>query len=108
METYNLTEYHNGWFIGNFSPSIIKTEKMELAIKRYTQWQRESKHVHKEADEITVIVEGTVLMNGQILGKNTIIYLKAGEAADFFALTEAITCVMKTPSVIGDKHPVPE
>jgi len=106
MDTYILTDFKGGWVVGDFIPSVLSTKAFEVAIKRYDQWEREDKHVHKIADEVTIIVEGSVLMNGRVLGKNSVIHLKAGEAVDFFTLTPVTTCVIKTPSIVGDKYPV--
>lgn len=104
MLTFNLKDMKGGWIIGDFQPAIMMTKCTEVAIKRYKAEDREPAHIHKIADEITVVVEGTVSMNGKVFEKDTIIWLSKGEAAEFVALTDAVTCVIKTPSVPGDKH----
>ena len=53
----------NGWFVGDFEPSIIKTNNVEVALKSYNQGDKEERHYHKIATEITVISQGRVLMN---------------------------------------------
>ena len=106
MQRYNLLEFTGGWVVGDFIPSILRTKDAEVAIKRYKAHDSESDHTHKIADEITIVVDGIVRMNGIILTQNSIVHIKAGESADFQALTNATTCVIKLPSVIGDKYPV--
>lgn len=108
MEQFYLSNFTGGWFVGDFDPAIIKSKHVEVAIKRYGKWHREPSHVHKIADEITVIIEGTVLMKGHIYGQGQAVLVKAGEATDFFTLTDVVTCVIKSPSVIGDKYQVSE
>jgi len=104
MELYNLNDFKLGWIIGDFIPSIIKTKNFEIAIKHYKVGQNETKHYHKMSDEITVIISGDVKMNGLVYHANDILYIKHEKSTDFIPLTDVITCVIKIPSVIGDKY----
>jgi len=93
-----------GWFAGNFDPALFKTRDFEVAVKRYKKGDYEKKHFHKIATEYTVIVSGEVEMNKQRYGAGDIIRIDPGEATDFFVLSdEAITTVLKIPSVANDK-----
>lgn len=104
MKKLNLEQFTKGWFIGDFEPTMIKTKDFEVAIKKYKKGELESLHVHKVADEITVITSGSCKMNGQIFKTGDIIWLSPNEAADFEALEDCITTVVKIPSVQGDKY----
>ena len=104
MLTFNLNEFKNGWVVGDFTPSLIKSRDAEVAIKRYSKDTREPKHMHRLADEITIVIDGRVAMNGKIYDKDTVILTKAGESVEFIAVTDAVTCVIKSPSVQGDKY----
>ena len=53
-----------------------------------------------------LIAMGRVMMNGKIFTAGDIILLEPGEAATFEVLEDAITVVVKAPSVMGDKYPV--
>lgn len=106
MKTHNLTDMIKGWFIGPFQPSLFSTADFECAVKRYHAGDRETAHVHRVATEFTVIVEGSVRMNDMIYDRDAIIEILPGESADFEALTDVITFVVKTPAVLGDKYPV--
>ncbi|WP_262410630.1 hypothetical protein [Flavobacterium johnsoniae] len=33
VEKYNLDEMFKGWFIGNFEPSLYKTNEVEVGVK---------------------------------------------------------------------------
>ena len=35
MKKFNLDSMHKGWFVGDFTPSVLNTEKCEVAVKRY-------------------------------------------------------------------------
>ncbi len=105
MKYFNLTDMVKGWFIGAFQPTIINTNEVEVAIKRYKKDDYEASHHHKIATEITVIIEGAVEMNGVLYGTNDIIVIEPGESTDFKCLTDdVITCVVKYPGASNDKY----
>lgn len=64
MQKSRLEEYDRGWFVGGFEPTLLNTQSVEVAVKRYQSGAREEAHYHKIATEITVIVSGRVRMNG--------------------------------------------
>lgn len=104
MEHRRLDEMKLGWLIGNFEPSILRTDQFELGIKTYRSGDSEPSHHHKIATEYTVIVSGIVRMAGETWGPGSIIKMPPGESTSFFAIEDAVTVVLKTPSVIGDKY----
>lgn len=104
MKKFNLDDMIGGWFVGDFNPSLIKQSEFEVAIKRYSKGEKEDNHKHEIAIEITVIVEGRVLMNEKEYSKNDIIYISPGETTDFIVLEDTITVVVKTPSLPNDKY----
>lgn len=104
MRLDQLDKMVKGWFVGDFDPTIIKTQDFEVAVKKYRSGESEESHYHKVATEVTVIVSGRVRMNGAEYGEGDIITMEPGEATDFAALTDAVTAVVKVPSVKGDKY----
>lgn len=104
MKLYNRNNFKGGWFIGNFEPTIIPSNEVEVSIKRYKKGDSESSHHHKKADEITVIVDGTVSMNNTTYITDDILWIEKGESTNFIALTDTITCVIKIPCVKNDKY----
>lgn len=104
MKHEKLENMVNGWFIGDFSPTVLNTENIEAAIKKYKRGDYEKKHHHKIATEITVIILGKVKMNEIEYVSGDIIIINANEATDFEALEDTITAVIKIPSVRGDKY----
>jgi len=104
MRLFNLSNFTGGWFVGNFLPTTITTDAVEVAIKRYNKGATERSHYHMLADEITVIVEGSVKMNGVVYSKNDILHIEKSESTDFLVLEDCITCVVKMPSIAGDKY----
>lgn len=104
MKKYTLDLMTKGWFVGNFEPTLIKTESVEVAVKEYKKGEYESKHHHRIATEITVIVVGTVRMNGVEFKKGDIVIIEPGEATDFEVIEDCITTVVKYPGASNDKY----
>ena len=94
-----------GWFIGNFTPSLLKTNDVEVAVKTYNAGDYEEKHYHKIATEYTVITSGRVKMNNIEYGAGDIIVMEPGEATDFECLENGTTnVVVKIPGANNDKY----
>ena len=106
MKLHQLSDMVRGWFIGDFHPAALQSTNCEVGIKFYSAGDRENTHVHRIATELTAIITGEVLMNGQKFSPGSIITIEPGEATDFFAITDAVTVVFKTPSVHNDKYSV--
>ena len=104
MKVEKLEKMFKGWFVGNFEPTLLKTNDVEVAVKEYKSGDSEGKHYHKIATEITVIVLGKVKMNNIIYNKGDIIVTEPNEATDFLVLEDTITTVVKIPGANNDKY----
>ncbi len=79
-----------------------------MACKHYKAGASERRHVHQVATELTLIVAGGVGLNGREIGAGQIGTLLPGESSDFQVVEDAVTVVVKMPSVKGDKYFVEE
>ena len=104
MKKHHINQFTRGWLIGDFTPNIIHTKDFEFMVRFYKAGDKEQKHVHKIADEITVIISGRFIMNGEKLMSGDIIHLSPGDPADFECVEDGANAVIKTPSVMGDKY----
>ncbi len=104
MITGKLQDMFKGWFVGDFDPTLLRTDACEVAVKSYRAGDAEELHHHKIATEVTLILSGRVRMCGQEWGEGDIIVLAPGEATDFVALTDAVNVVVKTPGAKNDKY----
>lgn len=105
LKLFNLNDFKGGWVAGDFSPTIIKTNKFEVSVKSYMKGDYQEEHFHKKAEEVSIIIKGSARMNGKIYKKDDIVLIEKGESTDFMPLEdETITCVIKSPSVVGDKY----
>ncbi len=108
LQRYKLDDFTKGWFVGNFSPTIVPSDAVEVAVKHYRAGESEAQHFHKIATELTLVVTGRVRMSGEEFGAGEIIKIEPGQATDFVPLTDATTVVVKLPCVRGDKYISPE
>lgn len=104
MKKHKLEDFTRGWIVGDFEPSIIRSKDFEFMVRFYSEGEEEARHMHKKADEITVVVSGQFKMDGELLGPGDIVHLDPGDATDFICLEDGATAVIKTPSVINDKY----
>ena len=106
MKTAKLSDMTKGWFVGNFEPTLYKTNDVEVAVKSYSAGAYEKKHYHKIATEITVVTKGTVRMNSVEYSAGDIIIMEPNEATDFYSVTDAENVVVKLPGANNDKYEV--
>ncbi|WP_294833549.1 hypothetical protein [uncultured Gilliamella sp.] len=105
MKIAKLDDMVKGWFIGNFEPSLCKTNDVEVAVKTYKKGDKEDKHYHKVATEYTVIISGRVKMNDTEYVAGDIIVMEPNEATDFECLEDGtINVVVKLPGANNDKY----
>lgn len=105
MKIGRLNEMVKGWFVGNFEPTLLRTNDVEVAVKEYKKGDYESSHYHQIATEITVILNGRVKMNGVEYGKGDIIVMEPGESTDFECLEDGTqNVVVKHPGANNDKY----
>ncbi len=104
MKKFRLEDMVRGWFVGNFEPSIFKTNEVEVGIKTYQKGDYEERHYHKIAIEITAIIKGKVKMNGKIYQAGDILVIEPFEDTDFEALEDTQNVVIKIPSAMNDKY----
>ena len=104
MDSYKIQEMVKGWFVGDFSPTALKTQACEVAVKHYRAGDHESNHFHKVATEITVVISGEIVMCGKPWKAGDIIVLSPGEATDFLAITDSVNVVVKLPGAPNDKY----
>ena len=92
MRAARLENMVKGWFVGNFEPSLIKTNDVEVAVKVYHKGDWEEPHYHK------------IKMFDRIFSANDIIVVEPGECTGFEALEDTINVVVKYPGANHDKY----
>ena len=106
MKVNNLDNFIRGWFVGNFEPTLYKTNDVEVAVKYYKKGTNEKSHIHKIASEITVIISGKVKINTIIFKEKDIIFIEPNEISSFEAIEDTTTLVVKIPGAENDKYEI--
>jgi len=104
MKVDRLDGMLGGWFVGDFEPTLYRTGAVEVAVKRYAEGERERRHHHKVATEITAIISGRARMAGRDVGPGEIVTLAPGESSDFAALSDVTLVAVKIPGARNDKY----
>lgn len=104
MKIENIKNFVRGWFVGDFEPSLYKTQDVEVAVQNFSKGQYEQSHCHKIATEITVIIKGVARTRSGILNEGDILVIPPGEYTDFEALEDVTTLVVKLPGALNDKY----
>lgn len=104
MKVSNIKSYVNGWFIGNFNPTLLKTEEFEVAHHFYVKGFRGDQHIHKIATEYNYILSGKLIASGKTLGDGDIFIYETFEVSDVLFLEDTHLIIIKTPSAPNDKY----
>ena len=104
MKRAHLDDMVRGWFVGDFEPTLLATQDVEVGVKRFAQGDLEERHHHRIATEISAVVSGELRMNDERLSAGDIIVMEPGESTDFEALTDVTLVVVKVPGAKDDKY----
>lgn len=104
----DLKNMHRGWFVGNFHPSVYKTDQFEVGVLFHPKGEKWPKHFHKEAVEINVLISGNMVLNGKHLAPGNIFLIDRNEIAEPEFLEDCTIVCVKSPSMPGDKYEVKE
>lgn len=104
MKCAKLTDMIGGWLVGDFEPSVIRTQDFEFGVKHYKAGTVDAAHYHKVATEITVIISGRASMCGKEWSHGDIIVIEPGDVVEFHAITDVALAVVKMPSTAADKY----
>lgn len=106
MKNYKLEEFWRGWVIGNFEPSILKTDQFEVGILTHQKGEVWPKHYHKLGTEYNILIQGRMIIQGKEIKKNDVFVLEPNEIADPEFLEDCLVVCIKTPSIPGDKYEI--
>lgn len=106
MNISKIDDYLRGWFIGDFSPSVLKTTEFEVGLIRHTKGEMWPAHYHKESIEYNVLVTGKMVVKGKELNSGDVFVFDKGEIADPVFLEDCTVVCVKVPSIPSDKFEV--
>ena len=103
MNRHSLNDMKLGWFIGNFTPSLLLNTGVEVGVKRFSKGDTEPSHYQLTATEWTCVVIGKIRIGQNIFEESEIAEIPPLESADFEALEDSILVIVKSPSMPADK-----
>lgn len=104
MKKFNLTDAGaRGWFIGDFDNAVFRTKDFEVTYQKNPRGQTPS-HIHKVVHEITLVVRGSQICNGEIFKSGDICMLEPGDISQIEYLEDTEVVTIKVPSVPSDKY----
>jgi hypothetical protein len=104
MQRYKLSDSGaRGWFIGDFARAVFRPKTLKSVIKKIHAGQTAS-HIHKLVHEITLVISGSQICNGEIFTAGDICVLEPGDISQIEYLEETEVVTIKTPSIPSDKY----
>jgi hypothetical protein len=103
LKKYQIKDFKNGWFVGDFEPTLFKTSDFEVCVKFFKQGETEVTHKQLVATELTVVITGHVRMSQHRVNAGEILCIEPGEYSDFEALSDCMVVGVKFPSIPHDK-----
>ena len=104
MKTFKLSDTGaRGWFIGDFPEAAFHTKDFEVCWQTNPRGHAAS-HIHNVITEITLVVSGKVLTNGNIYIAGDIYIFEPGDISQIEYLEETSVLTVKTPSIPSDKY----
>ncbi|MEK6883116.1 MAG: hypothetical protein AABY22_26055 [Nanoarchaeota archaeon] len=103
MKIYKLKNMKDGWFLGNFKPTVYKIEQVECCYRIHKKGEYWPKHFHKKTIEINLLIKGKMKICGKIINKNDIFVIKPFEIAKPEYLQDCHIFIVRIPSIPDDK-----
>lgn len=105
MDVRDISDFTGGWFVGNFEPSLLRSEGFEVGWKIHHRHEGIKSHVHRVVTEYNLLAHGSMTVNGVLLEAGKLFVLYPGERVDAVIHTEQVHVVcVKVPSLPSDKE----
>lgn len=103
MNVQHLRDFHQGWVIGDFHPSLLQTQAFEVGVKHHPKGESWPTHTHQVLTEYNILVSGAMTLQGVHLTTGDVFTIHPGDVADPVFHEDCIVVCVKVPSVKGDK-----
>ena len=104
VEVFNLENFTNGWFVGDFEPSILKNSGVELAVMDKKKGLGVNDfHYHENCTEINVLIKGKMKVNNKFINVNEIFIFKPNVPSVYEYLEDCTFVVFKNRPSVNDK-----
>jgi hypothetical protein len=93
-----------GWFIGDFDPSVFKTDAFEVSYKKHYKNENWPRHHHKISTEINFLIRGKMTINDVTVVAGEIFLIEKNESVKPIFLEDCELIVVKVPGAKNDKY----
>ena len=103
MKRFKLSDSGaRGWFIGDFESAVHRTKDFEVCYQHNPRG-RPATHIHKQITEITLVISGRAVVNGELFEAGDIHVLYPNDISQIEYLEDTEVVTIKTPSIPSDK-----
>ena len=103
MKRFKLSDSGaRGWFIGDFESAVHRTKDFEVCYQHVPRGKLAT-HVHKQITEITLVISGRTVVNGELFEAGDIHVLYPNDISQIEYLEDTQVVTIKTPSIPSDK-----
>lgn len=95
----NIKDFINGWFIGNFEPSVVKTQAVEIGFQHHKKGSPVVLHYQRICTEYNLITKGKLIANGKSYNDGDIFVFAPYVICEVEFLEDTDIVVVKMPSV---------
>ena len=103
MQFHNLGDFHRGWIIGDFEPTILRTANFEVCVTFHVKDEPTVRHYHSASKEYNVVLDGQIEVGGKTLAKGDIFVYEENEVSDVQFRADTSLLVVRVPSLPRDK-----
>ena len=104
MKFNSINNFHRGWLVGNFEPSLIPTTDIDVGLLFCEKGHVADGHYHKLHTEYNIIVSGKAQINDSVYTVGDIFIYEPYDKSTVQYLENTTLLVIKHPSVKGDKY----
>lgn len=104
MKIDNLKNYERNWVVGNFEPSLFKTDSVDVGVLFCKEGEKGDLHYHLNHTEYNIIIDGQVMLENSTLSSGDIFIYEPKDKSNLFFVKDTILLVLKNPSTKNDKH----
>jgi quercetin dioxygenase-like cupin family protein len=100
----NINNFLNGWIVGDFEPSLIKSKDIEIGVLDLKKGERGDGHFHLKHSEYNIILYGMAKIENKIYNQGDVFIYLPKEKSYVEYLEDTKLLVIKTPSTKNDKY----
>jgi hypothetical protein len=105
MKTSHIDNFIKGWLVGNFEPSLLKTN-FEVGVQSHSAGELHTDHFHKLSTEINLVIDGTIKINNVVFSSGDIFILEPYEISQVEYITDVRILVIRDRSDPNDKYEI--